>query len=75
MGIVIVDPRTGKPDHAFTLRIAQAIFKRGVLVEIGGIDDNVIRLLPALNIAQTDLAVGIEIIQQVILSLPFSRGL
>ncbi len=67
MGIEIVNPLTAQPDTKRALAIAQSIFRHGVIVEIGGINDNVIRLLPPLNIKQSDLETGIKIIESVVL--------
>jgi diaminobutyrate-2-oxoglutarate transaminase len=71
IGIEIVNPKTGEADSKLAKQIAQNIFHNGVIVEIGGLHDNVIRLLPALNINKTDLENGIEIIQETIAGFKF----
>ncbi|MCG8426808.1 MAG: hypothetical protein MI754_05565 [Chromatiales bacterium] len=51
IGIPVLTANTPSiPDGLMAKRLQQALFKRGVICECGGIDDSVIRLLPAHNI-------------------------
>lgn len=44
-------------------RISQACFKRGLVIETAGINDQVLKLLPSLTIKEDELQHGLDIIQ------------
>jgi diaminobutyrate-2-oxoglutarate transaminase len=44
--------------------ISAEAFKRGMIIETAGIDDEVLKLLPPLNIEDKDLETGLDIIQE-----------
>ncbi|WP_406824845.1 diaminobutyrate--2-oxoglutarate transaminase [Pedobacter sp. KACC 23697] len=49
--------------------IARIAFKKGLVIEVCGKEDNVIKLLPPLNIGIDDLAEGLDLLMQSILSI------
>jgi diaminobutyrate-2-oxoglutarate transaminase len=61
LGIEIVDPSTAAPDGRTAAAIQRAALERGLIVEVGGRDDAVVRLLPPLNVTRKtlDQALGI----------------
>jgi diaminobutyrate-2-oxoglutarate transaminase len=61
LGIEIVDPSSGAPDGLLAARIQRAALHRGLIVEVGGRQDAVVRFLPPLNIsrATADIAASI----------------
>jgi diaminobutyrate-2-oxoglutarate transaminase len=61
LGLEIVDPATGAADGATAQRLQRAALERGLIVELGGRNDSVVRLLPPLNVPREtlDRALGI----------------
>ncbi|WP_116201407.1 aspartate aminotransferase family protein [Amycolatopsis circi] len=49
-GIELADPRTGAPASELALAVQNHALRRGLIVELGGRGDSVVRLLPALNV-------------------------
>jgi diaminobutyrate-2-oxoglutarate transaminase len=62
LGIELVDPSTGEADGEAAKRAQRAAFERGLIVELGGRDDAVIRLLPPLNVTRQTLDQALEIL-------------
>ena len=56
-----------RPDAQLAGRVQQAALERGVLLLTCGIDDNVIRLLPPLTIAEDELERGLDIVESAIM--------
>jgi diaminobutyrate-2-oxoglutarate transaminase len=52
LGLEIVDPASGAYDSRLAARIQQAALHRGLILELGGRNDCVVRLLPPLNITR-----------------------
>ncbi|MDX9716214.1 MAG: diaminobutyrate--2-oxoglutarate transaminase [Thauera sp.] len=50
-------------DAQLATRISQACFKRGLIIETAGIDDQVLKLLPSLTIAEEELRHGLDVIE------------
>ncbi|MDI3514444.1 MAG: diaminobutyrate--2-oxoglutarate transaminase [Gammaproteobacteria bacterium] len=50
-------------DSQLATRISQACFKRGLIIETAGIDDQVLKLLPSLTIAEDELRHGLDVIE------------
>ncbi|WP_406634358.1 aspartate aminotransferase family protein [Amycolatopsis sp. WGS_07] len=50
-GIELTDPRTGAPASELALAVQNHALRRGLIVELGGRGDSVVRLLPPLNVA------------------------
>ncbi len=67
LGIEIVeDKETKKPSSKLASAIRTESFKRGVLIEIGGHYDNVVRFLPPLVITKELAEAGTTVIEEVI---------
>ncbi|MGW7534351.1 aspartate aminotransferase family protein [Amycolatopsis sp. NPDC054798] len=49
-GIELTDPRTGAPASELALAVQNHALRRGLIVELGGRGDSVVRLLPPLNV-------------------------
>ncbi len=49
-------------DRTLAAEASQAAFQRGLIIETAGIDDQVLKLLPPLMIADADLAAGLDIV-------------
>ena len=50
-------------DAELATRVSQACFKRGMVIETAGINDQVLKLLPSLTIEQGELLHGLDIIR------------
>lgn len=64
LGIELVDPATGEPNPDAAYAVQRAALDRGLIVELGGRDDAVIRLLPALNVTRQTLDQALEILRE-----------
>ncbi len=49
-GVELADPRDGRPATALARRVQAEILRRGLIVELGGPESCVVRLLPPLNV-------------------------
>jgi diaminobutyrate-2-oxoglutarate transaminase len=49
-GIELADPSTGAPASAVALAVQQHALRHGLIIELGGRGDSVLRLLPPLNV-------------------------
>jgi diaminobutyrate-2-oxoglutarate transaminase len=49
-GVVLADPQDGRPAGALARRVQAAALHRGLILECGGQDDCVVRMLPSLNV-------------------------
>ncbi len=52
LGMEIVDPENGLPDPVRAAAIQRAALARGLIIELGGRSDAVVRLLPPLNVTR-----------------------
>jgi diaminobutyrate-2-oxoglutarate transaminase len=61
IGLEVVDPETGAPNGAAAKLVQRGAIERGLILELGGRDDAVVRLLPPLNVSRRtmDQALGI----------------
>lgn len=61
LGLELSDPETGAPNSKAALVVQRAALERGLILELGGRGDAVVRLLPALNVSRQtmDQALGI----------------
>ncbi|HEY5834278.1 aspartate aminotransferase family protein [Streptomyces sp.] len=55
-GIELADPATGAPASALAREVQAAALRNGLIVEVGGRADCVVRMLPPLNISAEELA-------------------
>jgi diaminobutyrate-2-oxoglutarate transaminase len=63
LGAEIVDPETGAPDSALARRIQRGALERGLIMELGGRGNCVIRFLPPLNITRETLDQALDIVE------------
>ncbi|MEU5427866.1 diaminobutyrate--2-oxoglutarate transaminase family protein [Streptomyces olivoreticuli] len=49
-GIELADPTTGRPASAFAAEVQSRALRGGLIVELGGRDDCVVRIMPPLNV-------------------------
>jgi diaminobutyrate-2-oxoglutarate transaminase len=62
LGIELVDPLTGEPDGDAARTVQRAALERGLILEVGGRQDAVVRMLPPLNVTRTTLVQAFEIL-------------
>jgi diaminobutyrate-2-oxoglutarate transaminase len=62
LGVEVVDPATGEPDSALARTIHRGALDRGLILELGGRGDAVVRLLPPLNVSRETLDQALEIL-------------
>jgi diaminobutyrate-2-oxoglutarate transaminase len=65
LGFDVVDPRTGKPSPRIATRFQTLALRNGLMLELGGRDDTVVRVLPPLNIGEESVAEALQIVAQV----------
>jgi len=63
LGLEIVDPGSGRPDGELAARIQNAALQRGLILEVGGRQDAVVRMLPPLNISRQIAATGADVLE------------
>ncbi|EYF05463.1 Siderophore biosynthesis diaminobutyrate--2-oxoglutarate aminotransferase [Chondromyces apiculatus DSM 436] len=66
LGVEIVDPRTGRGSPATAARLQEALLQRGLLLELGGREDCVLRFLPPLNITRVTVDAAMDILIEVL---------
>jgi diaminobutyrate-2-oxoglutarate transaminase len=61
LGLELADPVSGEPDALVATVVQRAALERGLILELGGREDAVLRMLPALNLSREtlDQALGI----------------
>lgn len=65
LGFDIVDARTGKANAQAAAQLQTLALRRGLMLELGGRDDTVVRVLPALNITPRIVDEALSILAQV----------
>jgi diaminobutyrate-2-oxoglutarate transaminase len=63
LGIEIVDPSSGEPDRERAVAIQRAALERGLILELGGRHDCVVRLLPPLNVSRETVDQALTILE------------
>jgi len=66
IGLEIVDPAHGRPDPARAASIQRRALRRGLIVELGGRSDAVVRLLPPLNVTRPVVDAALRILAEAI---------
>lgn len=64
IGMEIVDPESGRPDPLRARAIQGAVLRRGLILELGGRLDAVLRLLPPLNVSRPVIDAAMEIMTE-----------
>ncbi len=62
LGFEMIDPLTGEPSGTAARQVQRLALERGLIVELGGRDDAVVRLLPPLNVSRRTLDQALEIL-------------
>ncbi|HEV7888655.1 MAG TPA: diaminobutyrate--2-oxoglutarate transaminase family protein [Acidimicrobiales bacterium] len=62
LGVEIVDPATNRQSGAIARHVQQRLLERGLLIEVVGRDDAVIKLLPPLTLDRATATVALEIL-------------
>lgn len=63
IGIEVVDPCSGEPDPERALMIQRGALERGLILELGGRYDCVVRLLPPLNVSRETVDQALTILE------------
>ena len=66
LGVEIIDPATGLQDGVRALTIQRRALERGLIVELGGRDDCVVRFLPPLNVTRETLDQALDILGEAV---------
>jgi diaminobutyrate-2-oxoglutarate transaminase len=66
LGIELVDPATGAPNGTAAAAVQREALHRGLIVEVGGRDDAVVRMLPPLNVTPTTLDQALSILGEAV---------
>ena len=64
LGLELADPGTGAPAFDAAVAVQRAALERGLIVELGGRDDAVVRLLPPLNVTRRTLDQALDILRE-----------
>jgi diaminobutyrate-2-oxoglutarate transaminase len=77
-GAELADPRSGQPDGALARAVQRACLERGLIVEVGGREDSVVRFLPPLNVSAAEIAIAADILDEALAAVsspaPAGRG-
>jgi diaminobutyrate-2-oxoglutarate transaminase len=68
LGIEIVDGYSGQPDSELALAIQRGALERGLIIELGGRHDCVVRLLPPLNVSRETVDQALTILDDTLAS-------
>lgn len=63
-GVELADPRDGRPAGALARRVRTHALRHGLIVELGGRDDCVVRILPPLNVTAEVVDIACSILLQ-----------
>jgi len=66
LGFEMVDPVTGDPNGDAARNVQRLAIERGLIVELGGRDDAVVRLLPPLNVSRRTLDQALAILAEAV---------
>ncbi|OXM49397.1 diaminobutyrate--2-oxoglutarate transaminase [Amycolatopsis thailandensis] len=61
-GIELADPRDGRPASGFARAVQAHALRQGLIVELGGRDDSVIRLMPPLTVNEEEVELACVIL-------------
>lgn len=68
-GIELQDPVTGAPDGAAAHAVQDRAVRRGLIVEVGGRSDCVLRLLPPLIVSEAEIQAACDLLVQLVTEL------
>ena len=66
LGLELIDPATGEPNQQAAVAVQRAALERGLILELGGRDDAVLRLLPPLNVTRATLDQALGILREAV---------
>lgn len=66
LGLEMIDPATGAPGARAAAIVQRAALEQGLILELGGRDDAVVRLLPPLNISARTLEQALDILRRAV---------
>jgi diaminobutyrate-2-oxoglutarate transaminase len=66
LGIELVDPATGRHSGAAAAAAQRRLLRRGLIVEVAGREDSVIKLLPPLTLDRPTAALAVDILVEVL---------
>jgi len=66
LGMELIDVSTGEPNTLAAVALQRCAIERGLIVELGGRGDCVVRLLPPLNVSRETLEQAFEILGSVL---------
>jgi diaminobutyrate-2-oxoglutarate transaminase len=74
LGMEFVHPVTGEPNNAAARAVQRSSLERGLILELGGRDDAVVRLLPALNLTRRTLDQALAILRAAVADVADRTG-
>jgi diaminobutyrate-2-oxoglutarate transaminase len=69
LGLELVDPATGEPNSRAAYLVQRACLEHGLIVELGGPGDAVVRMLPPLNVSRETLDQALEILSDALVTV------
>jgi diaminobutyrate-2-oxoglutarate transaminase len=66
LGLELADPASGEPDPMAAVVAQHAALERGLILELGGREDAVLRMLPALNLNRATLDQALSILREAV---------
>jgi len=69
LGVEILNPVTGKVCDATASKIQQRALRLGLITELGGRDDTVLRVLPPLNVSEQTVTEALGVLEHVLTEL------
>jgi diaminobutyrate-2-oxoglutarate transaminase len=73
LGLELADPETGAPASEAALAVQRGALERGLILELGGRGDCVVRLLPPLNVSRNTLDQALTIIDATLADVEATR--
>ncbi len=67
LGVEILDPLTGNVCETTAAKLQQRALRRGLITELGGRDDTVLRVLPPLNVSEHTIAEAMGVLEQILI--------
>jgi diaminobutyrate-2-oxoglutarate transaminase len=69
LGLELVDAATGEPNSRAAYAVQRACLEHGLIVELGGRGDSVVRMLPPLNVTRETLDQALEILSEALVTV------
>jgi diaminobutyrate-2-oxoglutarate transaminase len=66
LGVELIEPETGAPNGSAARQVQRRALEQGLILELGGREDAVLRLLPPLNVSRETLDDALEILETAI---------